>query len=36
MIKDFGNVKEMIKGLSEDDKFKESVLNEIENKTIAK
>lgn len=36
MIKDFKNIKEMIKGLSEDDKFKESALNEIENKTIAK
>jgi len=36
MIKDFRNVKEMIKGLSEDDKFKESALSEIENKTIAK
>jgi transcriptional regulator with XRE-family HTH domain len=36
MIKGFKNVKEMIKGLSEDDKFKENALNEIENKTIAK
>lgn len=36
MIKDFRNVREMVKGLSEDDKFKESALNEIENKSIAK
>lgn len=36
MTKEFKNIKEMIKGLSEDDKFKEEALNEIENKTIAK
>lgn len=32
----FKSVREMIEGLSEDDKFKESALNEIESRTIAK
>jgi len=36
MIKSFNNVKDMIEGLSEDDKFKKSALSEIENKTLAK
>lgn len=36
MTKSFNNVKDMIRGLSEDEKFKEEAIYEIENKTIAK
>lgn len=36
MAKTYKNVEEMVKDLSEDSKFKDSVLNEIKNKAISK
>lgn len=36
MTRTYQNVEEMVKGLSEDKKFKKSVLHEIKNKTLSK